>query len=64
MRVKARCDASVIMNGISKVLLTVDSAPHSQDEHFLLNILRSRGEIVSGKSYIITITEESSQALQ
>lgn len=64
LRFRARCDASVAFNGISKVLLTVDSDPHSQDEHLLLNLLRSRGEIEQGKNYIITITEESSQALQ
>jgi len=63
MRIKARCDASVVMNGIVKVLLTVDSAPSSQDEHFLINLLRSRGELKAGKSYIITITEDSSTAL-
>jgi len=55
---KARCDAVVAHNGIMKALLTVDSAPESQDEHLLLNLLKSRGELKRGKTYKISIEEE------
>jgi hypothetical protein len=55
---KARCDAVVAHNGIMKVLLTMDSAPESQDEHLLLNLLKSRGELERDKTYKITIEEE------
>jgi hypothetical protein len=38
----AKCSAIVAHNGIVKVLLTVESAPNSQDEHLLCNLLKSR----------------------
>jgi hypothetical protein len=39
---EAKCSAVVSHNGIAKVLLTVESAPNSQDEHLLCNLLKSR----------------------
>jgi hypothetical protein len=41
---KTRCSAIVPNNGIVKLLLTVTSEPNSQDEHLLLNLLKSRVE--------------------
>jgi len=58
MKIRTRAEAVVGFNGIVKVLLTVDSGPSSQDEHLLLNLLRSRGELISGRNYIVTIEEE------
>lgn len=58
MQFKAKCAASVWHNGIVKVLLTVESVPSSQDEHLLLNLLKSRGPLERGKTYRITIEEE------
>jgi hypothetical protein len=57
MKLEAVCSAVVAHNGIAKVLLTVESAPSSQDEHLLLNLLKSRGAFKQGKSYQITIEE-------
>lgn len=58
MQFRATCAASVWFNGIVKVLLTVESVPSSQDEHLLLNLLKSRGPLVQGKVYRITIEED------
>jgi len=57
MQFEAKAAAVVPHNGISKILLTVESAPNSQDEHILLNLLRSRGELKRDKTYRVTIEE-------
>jgi len=57
MQFVAKCAASVPIDGIVKVLLTVESEPSSQDEHMLMNLLKSRGELKEGKTYRITIEE-------
>ena len=54
---EAKAAAVVPHNGISKILLTVESGPSSQDEYLLLNLLRSRGELRDGKTYRITIED-------
>jgi hypothetical protein len=60
MQFKALCSAHVggFDGGIVKVLLTIASHPNSQDEHLLCNLLKSRGPLVAGKTYRITIEEE------
>jgi hypothetical protein len=57
MQFNAKAAAVVCHNGIDKILLTVESAPSSQDEHLLLNLLRSRGELKEGTTYCVTIEE-------
>lgn len=57
MQFKAACRAVVGFNGIVKVLLTIESKPESQDEHLLVNILKSRGELKQDKNYLISIME-------
>jgi hypothetical protein len=51
----AKCSAIVAHNGIVKILLTVESAPSSQDEHLLCNLLKSRIDFDQGDSVEITL---------
>jgi hypothetical protein len=55
MRLEAKCSAVVMNNGIVKLLLTVESAPSSQDEHLLCNLLRSRVEFEQGDIVEVTL---------
>jgi hypothetical protein len=63
MQLTATCSAAVGFNGIVKALLTVTPQPNSPDEHILCNLLRSRGAIVEGRTYRITIEEENITAI-
>lgn len=58
MKFVARAAVMVSNNGIARTMLTVESEPRSQDEHLLLNLLKARGELKTGKTYRITIEEE------
>lgn len=58
MQVFAVCSQYLRYNKIVRVLLTVTSHPPSQDEHILCNLLASRGPLVPGKQYRITIEED------
>lgn len=64
MRLKAICSANVINNGISKILLTIVSQPNSQDEHVLLNLLKSRGGFDEGDEVEVTfrVTRKAGQS--
>lgn len=57
MQVVAVCSQYLRYNGIVRVLLTVSSEPKSQDEHLLCNLLETRGRLVPGKTYRVTIEE-------
>jgi hypothetical protein len=62
MQLTAICSQYLKSDGMGtlvRVLLTVKSAPSSQDEHLLLNVLKSRGELKPEKTYRITIEEVS-----
>jgi hypothetical protein len=54
-RLKAKCSAIVPNNGIVRFLLTIDSAPPSQDEHIFFNLLKSRVDFEQGDTIEVTI---------
>jgi hypothetical protein len=58
MQFKAVCQAAVPIGGLVKILLSVDTKPNAPTEHLLCNLLKSRGDLVAGKTYCITIEEE------
>jgi hypothetical protein len=58
MKLKAKCAAVVPFNGIVKVLLTTESAPSSQDEHLLCNLLKDRMEWEPDRIYAVEIYPE------
>ena len=51
----AKCTSVIPHNGIVEVLLTIESAPSSQDEHLLCNLLKSRVDFKQGDTVEITI---------
>lgn len=60
MQVTAVCSQYLKSDGMGelvRVLLTVASAPQSQDEHILCNLNKSRGALKPGRMYRITIEE-------
>jgi hypothetical protein len=56
MQFKARCDAVISKNGASYVLLRFAPEP----SHFIGEIAKELGELEQGKTYIVTLIEESS----
>jgi hypothetical protein len=58
---EAKCSAVVAHNGIVKVLLTVESAPQSQDEHLLLNLLKSRVDFDRDDIVEVTLRKKGSR---
>jgi hypothetical protein len=60
MQLTAICSQYLKSDGMGtlvRVLLTVKSAPSSQDEHILCNLLASRGALKPGRTYRVTIEE-------
>jgi hypothetical protein len=55
MSFDAKCSSLIRNNGIVKLMLTVESAPSSQDEYLLCNLLRSRVDFEPGDTVEITI---------
>lgn len=50
-----KCSAVRPNNGIVKFLLTIESAPSSQDEHIFCNLLRSRVDFEEGDTVECTL---------
>ena len=59
MKFEAKCSAAVAHNGITKILLTVESSPNSQDEHLLCNLLKSRVDFTEGDTIEVTLRKIS-----
>ena len=52
-----RCDSAEGNNGLVKIHLTMVSAPSSQDEIILMNLLKSRMKFTEGRRYEVTLRE-------
>jgi hypothetical protein len=56
MQLIDECSQSTMNNGVIKTLITINQ--NKQPEYVLLNLIKERGNLQAGKTYLITIEEK------